>query len=137
MAATRSRPRDALRGAVVTDSQTFCPPDIDERKPSPLSTSHQAKCSNAHVRSKIERSADRLHDCRHWTDYSEIVPVARAAAERAIVFSLLSPVSAETGARRRLCSAKIYLVSWRLSAHTAANGCRSKVIAGRFYDGCV
>ncbi len=32
---------------------------------------------------------------------------------------------------------KIHLASWRHSADTGANACRSKVIDGRFYDACV
>src|SRR5882724_6459837 len=58
---------------------------------------------------------------------------SRSPRLRASCFSPV-PVSPVTGPRRRLCSAKIYLASWRLSADTGANGRRSKVIAGRFYD---
>ena len=43
----------------------------------------------------------------------------------------------EIDQRRQRNGVKVYSVSWRQSAETAANACRSKVIAGRFYDlGC-
>ena len=37
--------------------------------------------------------------------------------------------------QRRSNTLKVYLASWHLSADTAANARKSKVIGGRFYDG--
>src|SRR5262249_27330144 len=37
--------------------------------------------------------------------------------------------------QRRSSTLKVYLASWHLSADTAANARKSKVIGGRFYDG--
>ena len=43
----------------------------------------------------------------------------------------------EIDQHRQRNGTKVYSVSWRQSAETAANACSSKVIAGRFYDlGC-
>ena len=58
-------------------------------------------------------------------------------AKRAISFLyvlFVLPCIASDRLRDPLCKAKSYQASWRLSADTGANGRRSKVIAGRFYD---
>src|SRR6266403_5012077 len=83
---------------------------------------------------QVERSADRTRDCCLSADPSDRPGNSPQPAKRATSLSCFSPASPETGPRRRLCSAKSYLASWRLSAHTGANERRSKVIAGRFYD---
>jgi hypothetical protein len=56
--------------------------------------------------------------------------------------SLLSPffvalpvlADGKTGRRHRPNGMKVHLASWRHSADTAINACRSKVIDRRFYD---
>ena len=117
-------------------SPRYRPAEISERTSSPsVSTSQHAKRSTGHARAQIERSADRTRSCCLWRRSLKIAPVARLASPAKPAPSSCSPlVSPETGRRRRLCSAKIYLASWRLSADTGANERRSKVIDRRFYD---
>ena len=71
------------------------------------------------------RSSDLVASCVVRVALHCCFPVSRCAA---------SLTRMSTGRRRRPNGMKVYLASWRHSADTATNACRSKVIAGRFYD---
>jgi hypothetical protein len=82
----------------------------------------------------VERSADRTPELDRLFAGSLVATVVRVVCEATHLGSPCYRQETKNDQRRRLSERNIRRASWRHSADTATNACRSKVIGRRFYD---